>query len=116
MAKKKEGIFKVIAFILGIGFVLLLIEIALSVFIGWLLSFFFGWDLFFCSLISFFVIMALGSLDSDDEAKCPECKRELLTSLPAKCEVCGGAARVTDKEYKKALKADIYQRKDETAN
>ena len=114
MSKEKENPFKLLAILLAAGIGVYLIIICISALIGWILSLVFGWDWFICSISIYATIQIIDLFDSEGEARCTECKRKILTSNPIKCEVCGGPARLTQKEYKKVLKKNIYKRKETT--
>ena len=114
MSKKEENPLKLLAIVLaaGVGFYVAIILI--SMLIGWILAVIFKLDWIACSIVVFFIIKFFETLESGEGSKCTECKRKILTRNPIKCEVCGGPARLTDREYKKVLKKQIYKRKETT--
>ena len=114
MSKNKENIFKSLILLMGVGVLLYIVVALICIGIGWILSLIFGWPWYISAAVLFCLFNAIGGMDFEGDSKCTECKRKILTSISIKCEVCGGPARLTKREYKKVVKNQIYERKEKT--
>ena len=80
-----------------------LILVAVALLVGWLVSSLTSIQWYIAAIVTYlvlrFIIEGIDALSSSKSTRCPKCNKKILTSNPVPCEECGGAAKLSGKNY-----------------